>query len=55
MNFSWIHPFLLEKANDESLLGAVEHFENFTRQVFSRKKGCGLETWSLREELLFIK
>jgi hypothetical protein len=31
-----------EKANDDSLLGAVEHFEKSKREAFSVKKGVVL-------------
>jgi hypothetical protein len=37
-NFSWLHPFLLEKANDHSLLVTIEPFEMFKRKAFSVKK-----------------
>jgi hypothetical protein len=42
MNFSWLHLLFVEKANDESLLVAVEHFENLKRQPFSVKKAAVL-------------
>jgi uncharacterized protein YkvS len=42
MNFSWLFPFLVEKANDDSLLVTVEHFENFKPKAFSVKKGAVL-------------
>jgi hypothetical protein len=41
-NFSWLHALLIEKANDDSLLAAVEHVENFKRKAFSVKKGMVL-------------
>jgi uncharacterized protein YkvS len=42
MNFIWLHPLLVEKANDDSLLVAVEHVENFTRKAFLVKKAVVL-------------
>jgi hypothetical protein len=42
MNLGWLQPLLVEKANDDSLLGTVEHFENFKRKAFSVKKGAVL-------------
>jgi hypothetical protein len=42
MNFSWLRPLFVEKANDDSLLVAVEHFENFKRKAFSVNKGVVL-------------
>jgi hypothetical protein len=38
MNFTSLHPLLVEKANDDSLLVAVQHFENLKRKAFSVKK-----------------
>jgi hypothetical protein len=55
MNFSWLHPLFVEKANDDSLLVAVEHFEKIrTESIFSQKRS-GLETRSWGEELSFMK
>jgi hypothetical protein len=42
MNFTWLHPLSMEKANDDSLLIAVEHFENSNGKEFSLKKGVVL-------------
>jgi hypothetical protein len=38
MNFSSLYPLLVEKANDDSSLVAVEHCENFKPHTFSVKK-----------------
>jgi uncharacterized protein YkvS len=42
MNFSWLHPLSVKKANDNSLLIPVEHLKNFKREAFSLKKGTVL-------------
>jgi hypothetical protein len=42
MNFMWLHLLLVEKANNDSLLAAVEGCEDFTRKAFSVKKGAVL-------------
>jgi hypothetical protein len=42
MNFIWLHPLFVEKANDDSLLVAVEHCENCKPKAFSVKKGAVL-------------
>jgi hypothetical protein len=42
MNFIWLHPFSVAKANDDFLLVPVEHCENCKRKAFSVKKGAGL-------------
>jgi hypothetical protein len=38
MNFIWLHPLPVEKANDDSLLVTVEYRKNFARKAFSVKK-----------------
>jgi uncharacterized protein YkvS len=40
MKFIWLHPLSVEKVNDDSLLVAVEHDENFKRKAFSVKKAA---------------
>jgi hypothetical protein len=42
MNFVWLRPLSVEKANDDSLLVAVEQCENRKRKAFSVKKGVVL-------------
>jgi hypothetical protein len=37
-----MHPLLVEKAKDDSLLAAVEHVGDFPRKTFSVKKGMVL-------------
>jgi hypothetical protein len=38
MIFSWLHPLLVEKVNNDSLLAEVKHFENVEHKAFSVKK-----------------
>jgi hypothetical protein len=38
VNFIWMHLLFVEKAGDDSLLGAVQHFENSKRKEFSVQK-----------------
>jgi hypothetical protein len=42
MNFIWLHPPPVEKANNDSLLVAVEECENSKRKTFSVNKGAAL-------------